>query len=37
MRFWTLSVLFHLGFFAAFSILKPDLMRPDYEKKYMMM
>ena len=33
MRFWTLSVLFHLGFFAAFLYLKPDLMRPDLPKK----
>jgi hypothetical protein len=33
MRFWTLSVLFHLGFFAAFFYLKPDLMRPDLREK----
>ena len=33
MRFWTLSVLFHLGFFAAFLYLKPDLMRPDLREK----
>jgi hypothetical protein len=33
MRFWTLSVLFHLGFFAAFLYLKPDLMRPDIREK----
>ena len=33
MRFWALSVLFHLGFFAAFSYLKPDLMRPDLREK----
>ena len=33
MRFWTLSVLLHLGFFAAFLYLKPDLMRPDLREK----
>ena len=33
MRFWTLSVLFHLGFFAAFLYLKPDLMRTDLREK----
>ena len=33
MRFWTLSVLFHLGFFAAFLYLKSDLMRPDLREK----
>ena len=33
MRFWTLSVLFHLGFFAAFLYLKPDFMRPDLREK----
>ena len=33
MRFWTLSVLFHLGFFAAFLYLKPDLMRLDLLEK----
>ena len=33
MRFWTLSVLLHLGFFAAFSFQKTDLMRPDLRKK----
>ena len=33
MRFWALSVLFHLGFFAAFLYLKPDLMRPDILEK----
>ena len=33
MRFWTLSVLFHLGFFAAFLCLKPDLLRPDIREK----
>ena len=33
MRFWTLSVLFHLGFFVAFLYLKPDLMRSDIREK----
>ncbi len=33
MRFWTLSVLLHLGFFAVFLNLKPDLMRPDLREK----
>ena len=33
MRFWTLSVLFHLVSFAAFLYLKPDLMRPDSQEK----
>ena len=33
MRFWTLSTLLHLGFFAAFFYLKSDLMRPDLREK----
>ena len=33
MRFWTFSVLIHLGFFAAFFHLKLDLMRPDLRQK----
>ena len=33
MRFWTSSVLLHLGFFVAFFCLKPDLTRPDSQKK----
>ena len=33
MRFWTSSVLLHFGFFVAFFFLKPDLTRPDSQKK----
>lgn len=33
MRFWTSSILLHFGFFVAFFYLKPDLTRPDSQKK----
>ena len=33
MRFWASSVLLHFGFFVAFFYLKPDLTRPDSQKK----